>query len=78
MSLVWIIVILVVIGIIKSCNWDWLGQILAGLFFYWVGTWFASISEVLSWNVTIETLIAGFCYLVALWIIGGRIYCWLR
>ena len=78
MALVWVIVIFVVVGLIKNCSWDWLGQILAGLFCYWVGTWFASIGEVLSWDVTIETLVAGFFYLGALCIIGGRIYCWLR
>lgn len=54
---------------------DWLWQILAVLFFYWLGTFFASPMETIS-HLTLATIIAGVCYTIAGIIAVLRVLAW--
>ena len=44
---------------------DIVGPVLAAIFFWWVGSCFASFGEVLSFNWSIGTIFAGLCYIIA-------------
>lgn len=62
-------IVLIVIGFIGNHDCsdvaDIVGQVLGVLFFYWIGSLFASPSEVLSWDFSLATIAAGFFYCIA-------------
>lgn len=49
---------------------DIVGPVLVAIFFWWIGSLFASFSEVLSFNWSLGTIFAGLCYIIA----GSVIY----
>ena len=70
---------LIIIGICSVADFSGvksiLGEILAIGFFWWLGSVFASPAEVLSFSLSMSTVIAGFFYAIALLIAWMKIVC---
>ena len=73
------IVLLIVLGICSVADFtnikNLIGEIIAVIGFYWIGTLFASPAEVLSFSWSMSTVIAGFFYAIALLIVWMKIVC---
>lgn len=79
MGLILGFIALIVIGICSVADFSGvksiLGEIIAIGFFWWVGSLFASPTEVLSFSWSMATVIAGFFYAIALLIVWMKIVC---
>ena len=79
MGLVLGFVVLIIIGICSVKDFtsikNLIGQLIAVIGFYWLGSLFASPAEVLSFNCSMSTVIAGFFYAIALLIVWMKIVC---
>ena len=79
MGLILGFVALIIIGICSVADFSGvksiLGEIIAIGFFWWVGSWFASPAEVLSFSWSMSTVIAGFFYAIALLIALMKVVC---
>ncbi len=75
-------IVLFVWGVLANKDFSTLGeifwQIVAILFFYWIGTLFAPISECMGASFNISTVIAGICYIISAILAIMRICVWLR
>ena len=45
---------------------DIIGPVLVAIFFWWIGSLFASFGEVLSFSWSLGTIFAGLCYIIAI------------
>lgn len=79
MGLVLGIVLLIVFGICAVADFtnikNLIGEIIAVIGFYWMGALFATIPEVLSLHFSLTTIIAGFFYAIAAFIVWMKIVC---
>lgn len=80
MGLVLGFVVLIIIGICSVKDFtsikNLIGQLIAVIGFYWLGSLFATIPEVLSLNhFSLTTIIAGFFYAIAALIVWMKIVC---
>ena len=79
MGLIIGIIALIIIGICSVTDFSGvksiIGEIIAIGFFWWVGSLFASPTEVLSFSWSMSTVIAGFFYAIALLIVWMKIVC---
>lgn len=72
-------VVLIIIGICSVKDFtnikNLIGQLIAVIGFYWLGSLFATIPEVLSLHFSFTTIIAGFFYAIAAFIVWMKIVC---
>lgn len=82
MGLLIAFIVLFVWGVLANKDFSSLSeifwQVVAILFFYWVGTILAPISDCLTASWSLRTVAAGVCYLISGWLAFMRICVWLR
>lgn len=73
------LLVLILLGICASMDFSsvkrLVGEIIAIGFFWWLGSLFASIPEVLSLHFSFTTIVAGFFYAIAAFIVLMKVVC---